>query len=263
MLLRRKRRILKGKLKEIYYSLILRNKIKKYHKEISKNKPSKIIYTCSTGKDYDSININEFLDPEYEYVFFTDNQDLIKRKTVGPWKIRPLIFDNMGNHKNNRYHKFFPNLLFPEYQESIYIDANIVVLTSKLFESAEALSHTSVILSIPQHRRRSCIYDEIDLCLRTEKDKKERLEKHREFLLKEGYPKQNGLTENNVIYRKHNDPSCIKIMQQWWEMLENYSQRDQLSLFYILWKNSIEMTYLTDMAIKDDKENFQINHHNV
>ena len=261
--LQKPRRILKGIFKEIYYSMTLKNKIEDYHDQILKNKPKKVIYTCSTGKNYDSINVNEFLNPEYEYVFFTDNEDLVKKRVIGPWKICPLVFNNLGNHKNNRYHKFFPNLLFPEYEESIYIDANIVLKTSKLFDRAEGFSKTDVFLAIPPHRRRKCIYDELEICLQSGKDKNAALLKHKEFLLSEGYPKQNGLTENNVIYRKHNNPTCIKIMQEWWQMLETYSQRDQLSLFYVLWKNNLTMTYLTNEPIKGDKENFQINHHNV
>ncbi|MDD4557191.1 MAG: DUF616 domain-containing protein [Alphaproteobacteria bacterium] len=263
MLLRKKRRILKGKLKEIYYLIALKGKIEKYFQEISENKPKSVIYTCSTGKNYDSINVNEFLNPAYEYIFFTDNEELIAKKTVGPWQIRPLVFNDLGNHKNNRYHKFFPNLLFPEYEESIYIDANIVLKTSKLFDAAEQFHATPIFLAIPPHRKRKCIYDELETCIKGKKDKIERLEEHRSFLLQEGYPKQNGLTENNVIYRKHHHPECVKIMQQWWELLEQHSQRDQLSLFYVLWKNGMKMTYLLDKAIKSDKDNFQINHHNV
>lgn len=59
-----------------------------------------------------------------------------------------------------------------------------------------------------------------------------------------------GLTENNVIYRKHKDPRCIKVMEDWWYMVENYSRRDQLSLFYVLWKNGEQMTYLLDFRLK-------------
>ncbi|MDR1694943.1 MAG: DUF616 domain-containing protein [Lactobacillaceae bacterium] len=260
---RKSRLILKGKIKDFYYSLVLKNKIKKYFKEIKKTKPRKVIYTCFTGVDYDSINVNEYLDSNYEYICFTDNEKQIKRGTVGPWQVRPLVFAKLDNQKNNRYHKFFPNELFPEFDESIYVDTNVVVKTSKLFDAAAKISKTMAFMAIPPHRRTKCIYDELEKCLKVGKDKKETLDKHRAFLEAEGFPKNLGLTENNVIYRKHNDPECIKIMQQWWNMIENYSKRDQLSLFYVLWKNEMEMTYLLDKAIKDDKKNFQINHHNV
>lgn len=260
---RKKRLVLKGKIKDIYYSFILKRKIKNYFKAIKKNKPTKVIYTCFTGVDYDSINVNEFLNPEYEYVCFTDNQKQISRRNVGPWQIRPLAFTKLDNHKNNRYHKFFPNELFPQYNESIYVDTNIVFKTSKLFDAAQALSKTDIFLAIPPHRSRKCLYDELDMCIKLNKDKKEVLESHRDFLEQEGFPHNLGLTENNVIYRKHNDQRSIKIMKEWWNMLENHSKRDQLSLFYVLWKNGLNMTYLLDKAIKSDKKNFHINHHNV
>lgn len=259
----KKRLILKGKIKDFYYSIVLRKRIKKYFDEIKKNKPKKVIYTCFTGIDYDSINVNEYLDTDYEYICFTDNKKQIDRGTVGPWQIRPLVFTKLDNHKNNRYHKFFPNELFPQYDESIYVDTNIVFKTSKLFDAAKALSKKNIFLAVPPHRSRKCLYEELEVCIKMGKDKKEVLEEHKNFLEKEGFPHGLGLTENNVIYRKHNDPTCIKIMQEWWSMLENHSKRDQLSLFYVLWKNGLEMTYLLDKALKADKENFQINHHNT
>lgn len=262
-LFRKKRLVLKGKIKCLFYSLVLRKKIKKYFKEIKENKPSKVIYTCFTGKDYDSINVNEYLDSSYEYICFTDNEEQIKKGYVGPWQVKPLVFTKLDNHKNNRYHKFFPNELFPEYEESIYVDTNIVFKNERLFYAADKLSRTDVFLAIPPHRSRHCIYEELEQCIKVRKDKKETLEKHREFLEKEGFPHGIGLTENNVIYRKHNNPTCMKIMKEWWEMIEKHSKRDQLSLYYVLWKNGTEMTYLLDRAIKGDTENFQINHHNM
>lgn len=113
-----------------------------------------------------------------------------------------------------------------------------------------------------RHRRCRCLYDELEECIRSHKDNAEVLEKHRIFLEEEGYPRQMGLTENNVIYRKHRDPRCIKVMEDWWYMVENYSRRDQLSLFYVLWKNGEQMTYLLDFPIKSDKANFRLFHHN-
>lgn len=79
--------------------------------------------------------------------------------------------------------------------------------------------------------------------------------------IEEGFPEHYGLTENSIIYRNHNSDKIISIMDEWWQFIENYSKRDQLSLFYILWKNNINMQYLTDVAIKLDTKNFDFFRH--
>lgn len=255
------RRKLKGLLKDWFYSIVLRKKINNYFKQIAERHPSKVIYTCMTN-DYDCLKVNTFLNPDYKYVCFTDNEKYLKRKKVGPWQVCPLPYAKADNTRNSRYPKIHPHELFPEFSESVYIDANILLKTNKLFAAVEEMSGTDVVIAIPPHRHRGCIYIELEKCIKIGNDKKEVLEKHRAFLESEGFPHNKGLTENNVIYRKHLDPKCVKLMNDWWYMLDNYSRRDQLSLFYVLWKNSLEMTYLLDVPIKSDKANFRLSHHN-
>ena len=50
--------------------------------------------------------------------------------------------------------------------------------------------------------------------------------------------------ETNVLLRKHNTAECINLMNHWWEWIEKNSKRDQLSLTYVLWKNSVNVNYL-------------------
>ncbi len=256
------KRLLIGISRDFLYSFVYRKKFRKYREAIAAVPPKKVIYT-TISNNYDCLNLHVYLNPDYRYVCFTDNQWYLRRKVVGPWEVRPLPFTKLDVSRNSRYPKLHPHVLFPEYQESIYVDANVVFKTNLLFEAAEALSsQKDVFLAIPPHRCRDCIYDELDECLIHKKDKEDVLLRHKAFLEQENYPRHWGLTENNVIYRKHHHPLCIKIMSEWWEMLERYSRRDQLSLFYVLWKNNQQMTFLLKKAIKADKPNFRLYHHN-
>jgi hypothetical protein len=54
----------------------------------------------------------------------------------------------------------------------------------------------------------------------------------------EGFPVNYGLTENNVLIRRHNDPTIIKLMEDWWRELLAQSRRDQLSFPYVAWRNN-------------------------
>ena len=48
------------------------------------------------------------------------------------------------------------------------------------------------------------------------------------LIKKSGMPRDYGMTENNVIYRKHNNPLVKEMMYECWKMLTEYSKRDQL-----------------------------------
>ena len=56
-------------------------------------------------------------------------------------------------------------------------------------------------------------------------------------IYKEGYPQGNGLTETGVLFRIHNATSHFDRL--WWQCIEKYSRRDQLSFNYVLWKTSM------------------------
>ena len=43
-----------------------------------------------------------------------------------------------------------------------------------------------------------------------------------------------------VIFRQNNDKEVIRIMEDWWYMVNNYSKRDQLSLMYVFWQNKFK-----------------------
>jgi hypothetical protein len=59
-----------------------------------------------------------------------------------------------------------------------------------------------------------------------------------------GFPYNNGLITGMVILRKHNDPDCIKVMEQWWSEISYNSKRDQLSFNYSAWKHGVNFNYL-------------------
>ena len=90
------------------------------------------------------------------------------------------------------------------------------------------------------HGSRDCIYDEAEIIIRVNKAPKDivnlQMQKYRE----EGFPEHFGLTEGIIIARKHNDPLCVKIMEEWWDIFLKYSKRDQLGLMYVMWKNGLK-----------------------
>lgn len=194
----------------------------------------KVIYTCITN-DYDEIEAIAcpyYVDPAWDYVCFSDNDSLVQKKQIGVWEIRPLVKNDFDTTRNNRYHKILPHRVLSEYDESIYIDANINILTDYVFR----LIQKHQPLFVPVHLTKTCLYHEAEWILQTGIDKvalEEQLRKYRQ----EGFPKNYGLTENNLIYRKHQNPKVVAMMEEWWEWVRDYCRRDQASFSYVLWKH--------------------------
>lgn len=219
---------------------------------LNKNKVcKKVVYTCITG-GYDDLPLHIYLNPDYDYVCYTDSPELLHYKNYGAWKIRNLAYNNENSTIVNRWHKLHPHILFKdEYSESIYVDSNIIVIGSLLFNEIE--EHSSADILIPKHNLRDCIYNECDAVLERKKCSPDAVEKIKNYLLEQNFPKNYGLNENNIIYRKHLEPKIVKIMDEWWYFIENFCYRDQLSLAYILWKNGIKPSDIQITNVRETK----------
>lgn len=219
-----------------------------------------VVYTCTTN-DYDDIHeieIYKYIDKDWDYVFFTDNEEHLKQGQIGIWEVRPLQYTELDNTRNNRWHKLNPHILFPEYEQSIYIDANIVILTSHLFDVIKKKNNPFVL---PKHFKNKCIYSEYKDVKKTALDSFELIDKELEIIKNAGMPRNYGFCENNILYRKHNDDIIRKIDEEWWYMVKNYAKRDQLSLCYLLWKYGFKIKDITFKNSRLDSKNFFVMSH--
>ena len=201
----------------------------------------KVIYTCITGQ-YDDACAHVFVDDTWEYVMFTDNQYLLGLGRYMHWGIRPLMFDKMTNVKNARWHKINANLLFPEYQYSLWIDGNIVIMEKDFFIRINNFIDNSEKICIPPHPVRNCIYDEADVIKQKHIDNKNTVNQQIRLLKFMRYPCRAGLNETCIILRKHNDRQIIRLQRKWWRMVRKYSKRDQLSYNWAAWRCKIKTT---------------------
>ena len=136
----------------------------------------------------------------------------------------------------NRWCKMHPHLLFKDYQYSIYIDSNIWVFSDLTPLTAGMDSYPVAMF---RHKKRDCVYDEVQACLDQKKDKEESLKSHLKEIRSHGIPRKWGLLEASVIARKHFDPRCLDLMEAWWKSFVRNSRRDQIALVDCLWLNGI------------------------
>ena len=230
--------------------------IKNYLEQKKKN--TSVIYTCITN-NYDDINeirAYTYTNPNYDYVCFTDNQNWIQMGHIGIWEIRPLQYTKLDAGRNNRWHKLHPHELFPEYSESIYLDANINILDNYLFTKIKEIDEN---IALPEHFQNTSIFQEFETVQSLKFDTDSAIDKT--YAIIKDMPPHYGFTENNVIYRRHNNPEIIKIMDEWWDMVEHCSKRDQLSFTYILWKHNIKVEDITFANTRLAKQHFFVFDH--
>ena len=202
-------------------------------KETVKVQNKRVIYTCITG-NYEALVPLTNRQSDFDYVCFTDNSGL----TSDFWELRPVPQEllKLSCVKQQRIIKICPHRYLPDYDESIWIDGAVDVLSdpNKFIEKFCSDSNKSVF--IRKHPSRNCIYTEGLTCIKLRKDKAEIVNPQLDKYRKENFPRNFGLAETNIIYRKHKNPYCVKLMDLWAIELLNGSHRDQLSFNYALWK---------------------------
>jgi len=191
-----------------------------------------VCYTCIIGQ-YDTLKDPDYITVGWDYICYTDNPNLTSTK----WDIR-LIPDNirgLDNSRQNRYIKILPHILFPEYDFSIYVDGSMKPIGDLNMMKQELFSDDHIPLYLMPHNKRNCTYQEFFACSKQNKDDQNILEMQCRKYHEEGFPYDFGLSHNCILFRYHNNPNCIKIMETLLDQIVNYSLRDQLSMMYSIW----------------------------
>ncbi len=157
------------------------------------------------------------------------------------WKTREQarVFDS--DILSNRYHKFFPQKLFPNADISIYMDANIAIV-SDIGDLIEEFINSNKAIALFQHRDRSTLEEEAAECLKMGKFDQEDAAKYKEQLERmytAGMPKNVPLADNGIIFRRHDHPLLEAAMESWWKEFCEFTKRDQLCLPFVVWKNQL------------------------
>lgn len=206
------------------------------------NPVSMVVYTAIMG-DYDELQNPAYVNPDWKYVCFTDNQLL----ESSIWDIRYVKNkNNLDTPSFARLFKICPHIFFPEYDTSIWMDANmriekdLAILMSNYQRSAD-------MLFFP-HPERLCIYDESAVCILWKREDKKNILSQMKKYMEENYPYDSGLLCGGFMIRNHNNADVIRAMEMWWDEVLNGSRRDQISLPYVLWKTGVQYD-LVDLNI--------------
>lgn len=196
------------------------------------------VYTCIVG-GYDDLLDPISISPDCEYYIISDKKPE-KESTFKYIDIHDIVPSSIAdNTRKNRYCKINAHKVFPKHKYSIYFDGNIQ-LRASITELLKELPKTRLTVFCPN--RWKSVYREMMSVLQNGRDEKEVVLSQAERYWLEGMPEDFGSVMCGILLREHNNPICKKLMQEWWEQLEMFSKRDQISLPYILWKNGYSIS---------------------
>lgn len=202
----------------------------------------KAIYTCLVG-GYEQLLQPEVVDNDFDYICFSND---IHDSQVGVWKIKKIPYQHELSSRLSRYVKILPHKVLPGYDYSVWMDANIQIKERFFYEKVNhRILEGHLVAQVP-HPTSKDVYEEIRNAYYGEKTDWRSAKNMLTYLRKNGYPQSQGVFENNLILRKHNDTRIISISEDWWQEFCYSAPRDQFSLMYVYWKHHYKPCYLFD-----------------
>lgn len=197
----------------------------------------KVVYTAITGA-YDQLIDPRVITPDFEYICFTNNKNLISRA----WKIIHVEEPDLDNVRFARkikilFHKYLQNADF-----SIWVDGNFTINCD--LNKFLSCYYKGGDFATFEHPDRNCFYEEAKACIRLKKDNANLINKQVAQYQSEGFPKDFGMISSGLMIRKHDNLDIQNFMELWFDQVLHRSRRDQLSFTYTLWKHPIHAQLL-------------------
>lgn len=178
------------------------------------------IYTVIFGP-YEELKEPLIITSGWNYIAFTD-QPLSSKV----WKIIQVkTWEDKRMH--SREHKINFDRYIEDY-ESIYIDGSFRINCDlNNWWSRRFISPATFV----NHPRRNCVFEEIKRCILHKRCDIGKLTRQREAytgILGKG----KGVIQSGLMMRQRT-PEVISLMREWWEELQKYSTRDQISMAFV------------------------------
>ncbi|PSB83909.1 hypothetical protein C5F63_17795 [Photobacterium damselae subsp. damselae] len=136
----------------------------------------------------------------------------------------------------NRLYKMKPNILFGEYEFSLYIDGNIELVSKDIYNiSMKYLNKYNIALYT--HPERNSVREESLLLSHLGFDYFFNIKKQYLGYLNQGFI-DSCLYECNILFRRHNC-KVFDMMDSWHTEFNKGIKRDQISFTYSAWKNQV------------------------
>jgi hypothetical protein len=146
-----------------------------------------------------------------------------------------------ADRRNAKLPKVLGAYLVPGYDYYIWHDNYAEVQTHPYIIVKDYLKEN--LFGLFRHPQRNCVYQEIETIRQYRADHEHNIDAFRHFLENNKYQQEMGLFElSSFIYK-----NCFNVnafMLAWWELINRFSSRDQLSFPYLINKYQIGYTVL-------------------
>lgn len=215
------------------------------------------IYSAAIG-GYDAVRKPKHVDPFADYYVFTDEPEV-----PAPWRKLeiPQALSGYDSYMQAKMLKLLPHRYLPKgYEYSLWQDANLVqqISLSALLNAWEGCEFGNA-----RQAMRNCVFDEINACVKVGKDSIDKLQAAANLFHDSGMSRSLGLYANGHLYRKHNSPKVVRLMEKWAYDSITITKRDQVTLPYTLrmFKGSINHRAVAPELIYGNRGAYAREHH--
>lgn len=223
---------------------------------LTENTSKKMIFSSVFGMKsvYPEIQLND-----WDKVIITDKETSKHLKAHSCWNIIIVNKPHKYNSISNRAFKWLSHKYFPQYDYVMYFDSKVILnMNFSANDYINQLQSSNKLAIFYNHPDRNCIYNEIPVVGDLKKDTSNNLKKCYDILTKFKFPKNVGLTENNIFFRDNTNDKFNKVLEEMYTMLHNdVVRRDQLIFIFCLWKYDL----LNRIIIKSNNEKKKLYKH--
>lgn len=219
------------------------SKVEYYKKNIPTEERKVVICTALFG-GYDTLMLPNNLESNIDYVCFTDSQI----NSFGVWQIRAAPYYHPDPTRISRYVKTHLHELFAGYDTVVWVDSNIVI-RGDISNYIDIVERNNAGIGFVVHPHRDCVYDEAEACKKLNKDQDAVIDKQVKHYRDKKYPSKSGMYETGFLVVNLNDHVIPDFFRYWWNEIELYSKRDQLSVGWALVESKVKKTQLMPVDI--------------
>jgi len=195
-----------------------------------------VLYTAVFGKRGKS-RTHKVVTSDVDKFCFTD-----LNITSDFYQIKKMNLEPLNSIMSQRFVKVcIPDEIFDNYEYSVYVDLKHPLDVDFDYYVSCLEPESDFATRLHRYKRRICVYEEGKVCIEKRKGNEADILKQLEFYRSENYPVDNGLYATFIVFRRHTK-RLKEFSKLWWQQLERYSFRDQISLPYVAWKHNVKIS---------------------
>lgn len=216
------------------------------------------VVTAITG-GFDALLLPEILDSDIDYFCVSD----CIHDGYGVFRILPPSYIDADPRRTARYIKTNLLRLFPGYHYVVWIDANVLARTS-IMNFVLATERARADIGAINHPLRRSYTDEAEVVLSMKLDDGPVIEEQMSVYREIAGVANVDLIETNVMVFDGRSAKASLFQRLWWNEINKYSRRDQLSIGYCIHASGVTThSLLPDLMSTRDSPHFALFQHGL